>query len=249
MEILGIDIGGSGIKGAPVDIRTGELLSERIRIPTPQPSKPRKVAKVVAEITRQFKWKGAVGVGFPAPIVDGKVMTAANIHKKWVGTDVAELFAKETGCPVYVFNDADAAGTAEMRLGAGAGRKGVVIVITIGTGLGSAIFTDGCLVPGTELGHMQIDGKDAELRASGEVRKRESLSWKRWAKRFDRFLHEVEDLFWPNLFILGGGISKRHQEYFHYFTVRTEVVPAKLFNNAGIVGAALAAKDVIVRER
>ena len=247
MEILGIDVGGSGIKGAPVDVLTGELLAERIRIPTPQPSKPQKVAKVVAEIAKGFRWNGPIGVGFPAPIVDGKVMAAANIHRKWVGQNVSALFAKTTGCPVYVFNDADAAGTAEMRLGTGKGRKGVVIVITIGTGLGSAIFTEGCLLPGTELGHLEMGGKDAEIRASDAARKREKLSWKKWAKRFDRYLHELESLFWPNLFILGGGISKKHELFFPYLTTRAEVVPAKFLNNAGIVGAALAAKDVIAR--
>jgi len=249
MEILGIDVGGSGIKGAPVDIHSGELLGERIRIPTPQPSKPQKVANVVAEIAKKFDWKGPIGVGFPAPMVDGRVMVATNIHKKWVGKNVAALFAETTGCPVYVFNDADAAGTAEMRLGAGRGRKGVVILITIGTGLGSAIFTEGCLVPGTELGHLEVDGKDAEIRASDAARKREKLSWKKWAKRFDRYLHELESLFSPNLFILGGGISKKHELFFPYLTTRAEVVPAKLLNNAGIVGAALAAKDVIAREK
>jgi polyphosphate glucokinase len=248
MEILGIDVGGSGIKGAPVDIHSGELLGERIRIPTPQPSKPQKVANVVAEITNRFDWKGPIGVGFPAPMVDGRVMVATNIHKKWVGKNVAALLAEATGCPVYVFNDADAAGTAEMRLGTGKGRKGVVILITIGTGLGSAIFTEGCLVPGTELGHLEVDGKDAEIRASDAARKREKLSWKKWAKRFDRYLHELESLFSPNLFIIGGGISKKHELFFPYLTTRAEVVPAKLLNNAGIVGAALAAKDVIARD-
>ena len=245
MEILGVDIGGSGIKGAPVNTQTGELLSPRYRIPTPQPSKPRPVAKTVDKIASHFSWHGPIGAGFPAPILGGKTMMAANVHKKWEGFDAKDLLENVTGCPVCLINDADAAGLAEMTFGAGRERKGVVIIITIGTGLGSSLFTDGYLFPNAELGHLQIDGKDAEWRASDAARKRERLSWKKWAKRFDRYLKELDKLFWPDLYILGGGISKKHQNFIPLLTTRTEVVPAQLLNEAGIVGAALASEHLM----
>lgn len=244
MEILGIDVGGSGIKGAVVDTETGVLKTIRIRIATPSPSKPRKLAAVVTEIVDHFDWKSNVGCGFPAPIHKGVALTAANIHKKWVGTDVEKLFMDATGCPFRVLNDADAAGIAEMKFGAGRDREGVVLIVTIGTGLGTALFTDGHLLPNAELGHIEINGYEAELRASDAARKREKLSWKKWARRFDTYLRALERLFWPELIILGGGVSKKADKFMPYLTVQAEVVPALLLNEAGIVGAALAASSL-----
>ena len=241
MEVLGVDIGGSGIKGTVVDTETGSLMAPRIRIATPSPSKPKKVAEVVAEIVDHFNWKGPVGCGFPAIVQNGVTMSAANVHKKWVGTNAEELFTRATGCPFRVVNDADAAGLAEMKFGAGRDRDGVVLIVTIGTGLGTALFTDGHLLPNAELGHIEIDCDDAELMASDAVRKRDNLSWKEWTKRFDKYLCQLERLLSPDLIILGGGVSKKSENFLPYLTVRTEVVPAQLLNEAGIVGAALAA--------
>jgi polyphosphate glucokinase len=245
MEILGIDIGGSGIKGGLVDIETGNLTMPRFRIPTPNPAKPRAVADVVGQISRHFDWHGPVGCGFPAVIQDGVAMTAANIHPNWVHKKASALFADATGCPVNVINDADAAGIAEMTFGAGKGRLGTVLIVTIGTGIGSAVFTGGHLLPNTEFGHMEIRGKDAELRASDSVRKLKKMSWKKWAKAFDEFLCGMEQLVWPDLIILGGGIAKDHENFIPLLTVNTEVVPAQLLNEAGIVGAALSAQKLI----
>lgn len=242
MNILGIDVGGSGIKGAVVDVKTGKFSQSRIRIATPQPSTPKKVAGVISEIVDHFDWKKAIGCGFPAPIHNGVAMFAANIHDDWVGTNAEKLFSKKTGCPVTVLNDADAAGLAEMKFGAGRGRDGVVLIITIGTGLGTAIFVNGQLLPNAELGHLEIDCYDAELRASDAARKREKLSWKKWAKRFNRYLLTLEKLLWPDLIILGGGVSKKADRFLPYLTVQAELVTAQLQNEAGIVGAALAAK-------
>ncbi len=247
MHILGIDVGGTGIKGAPVDIETGTLVAERYRLPTPEPSKPGAVAGVVAEIARHFDWQGPIGVGFPSVVLHGVTLSAANIHKKWIGTDAAALFTEATGCPVTVINDADAAGVAEMAFGAGRERKGVVMMITIGTGLGSALFIDGHLVPNTEMGHLEIRGKDAEARASDAARKARGFSWKRWAGFFDEYLNRLELLFSPDLFILGGGASKRFDRFAPYLTVRAEVVPAQLLNDAGMIGAAMAAQQAISR--
>jgi polyphosphate glucokinase len=241
MDILGIDIGGSGIKGAPVDIESGEMLADRHRIPTPHPAYPKDVGRVVSQLAREFDWKGPIGCGFPAVVQSGVSLTAANIHKKWIGTSASELFSRSTGCPTTVINDADAAGLAEMKFGAGKERKGVIFLITIGTGLGTALFSNGQLVPNTELGHIKIRGKDAELRASDAVRKKKDLSWKKWALRFDEYLDTLERLFWPDLFILGGGASKKSHKFLKHLSVRAEVIPAELGNEAGIVGAALAA--------
>ncbi len=243
-EILGIDIGGTGIKGAPVDVENGSLLAPRFRLLTPSPSKPKPMAETVAEIARHFAWTGPIGCGFPALVQAGVVRSAANIHKKWIGVDAQALFADVTGCPVIVLNDADAAGLAEMTFGAGRGRNGVVMIITIGTGLGTALFLDGQLVPNTELGHIEIGGQDAELRASDAARQRDKLSWKRWAKRFNRYLNTLERLFSPDLFILGGGASKKHEKFIPLLSVRAEILPAQLLNEAGIIGAALAARTV-----
>lgn len=244
MEVLGIDIGGSGIKGAPVNTKTGLLLSERYRISTPKSAKPKPVAQCVANISEQFDWDGPIGCGFPAVVQNGVTLTAANVHKSWINTDAGALISKETGLPTKVVNDADAAGLAEMRFGAGRNRLGVVIIITIGTGLGTALFTDGHLVPNTEFGHIEIKGIDAELMASDAARKRETLSWKSWAKRFNIYLQTIEKLIWPDLIILGGGASKKADKYLKQLEVQAEILPAQLLNEAGIVGAALAAERI-----
>ena len=232
MQVLGIDIGGTGIKGAPVDTETGTLLAPRFRIPTPSPSKPIAVAGVVGKIVRHFDWHAPMGCGFPGVVREGVALTAANIHRSWIETNVADLFARQANCPVRVLNDADAAGLAEMTFGAGKGKSGTVLVVTLGTGIGSALFSGG---------HLQIRGKDAEQRASDAVRKREDLSWKDWAKRLDEYLDAMEALIWPDLIILGGGAVKYYERFAHRLTVRAEVAPALFGNNAGIVGAALAA--------
>jgi polyphosphate glucokinase len=228
MKVLGIDVGGSGIKGAPVDTKTGELLAPRFRIPTPKGAKPKPVTKQVAKLAQHFNWHGPIGCGFPAAVQHGVARTA-------------ELFSQASGCRVQVINDADAAGLAEMEFGAGKGRDGVVLIVTIGTGLGTSLFTDGVLLPNTELGHIEIDCEDAELSASDAARKRDDLSWGRWAKRFNVYLTSLEKLVWPDLIILGGGASKKLDKFFPYLTVQAEVVPAETLNEAGIIGAALAA--------
>ena len=245
MEILGIDIGGTGIKGAPVNIETGELLAERFRLPTPAPAKPRAVAKAVTEVVKHFDWKGAIGCGFPAVIRHGVVYTAANIHKSWIHAPVEQLFSEQTGLPVRVLNDADVAGLAEMKFGAGKDQKGVVLLVTIGTGLGTVLFSNGQLVPNLELGHIEIDGLDAEVRASDAARKRDKLTWKKWGARLDRYLTTLEKLLWPDLIILGGGVAKKFDKFAPYLTIEANVIPAQLLNNAGIVGAALAASNVV----
>jgi polyphosphate glucokinase len=241
MQILGIDIGGTGIKGAPVNIESGELIVPRFRLPTPVPARPNAVAETVADVVQHFEWKGAVGVGFPAVVSGGFTRSAANVHKKWINLNAQELLTRVTGCPVVVVNDADAAGLAEMTFGAGKGRNGVVMLITIGTGLGSALFVDGHLVPNTELGHLEMDGQDAEWSASDAARKRDKLSWSKWARRFNKYLSLLEKLFSPDLFILGGGVSKNYDKYLPLLTLQAEVVPAQMLNEAGIIGAALAA--------
>jgi polyphosphate glucokinase len=239
MDILGIDVGGSGIKGAPVNTKTGQLRAERIRIKTPKNAEPQPVAEVVAQIVQAFQWQGPIGVGFPAPIRSGVALMAANIAESWIGTNVEHLFTEATGCPCTVGNDADVAGLAEMAFGAGKGRSGTVIMLTLGTGIGTAIFRDGALLPNTEFGHLEIDGQDAESGASDAAREREDLSWKKYAKRLNKYMLAMERLFWPDLFIVGGGISKKHEKFLPLLTLQTEVVPAQLQNEAGIVGAAL----------
>jgi polyphosphate glucokinase len=241
MQILGIDIGGSGIKGAPVDTHTGRLVAERYRLQTPKGAKPGPMAEVVKEVASHFNWQAAVGCGFPAVIRNGVAESAANINEKWIGTNVAKLFSDATACPVYVVNDGDAAGLAEVTFGAGKGMKGVVMMITIGTGLGTALFIDGKLVPNTELGHIEVECDDAEALASDAVRKKENLSWKKWAKRLDKYLSTIEHLFSPDLMILGGGVIKKQELFLPILTVKTRIIPAELGNDAGIVGAALAA--------
>lgn len=243
--ILGIDIGGSGIKAAPVDVEKGVLVTDRKRIPTPRPSLPESVADVVAELLQHFEWFGAVGCTFPGVVKDGVVYTAANVHKSWVGRDDRELFEERFGCPVTLINDADAAGIAEMRFGAGRDQPGLVVMITLGTGIGTALFMDGILVPNAELGHLIIRGRDAEHRASDRARSRNRWSWKKWAKRLDEYLRYVEALLSPDLFVVGGGVSKKHERFLGYLTTTAPVVPAEMRNEAGIIGAAIAAKAQI----
>ncbi|HSL59587.1 MAG TPA: ROK family protein [Acidimicrobiales bacterium] len=240
MELLGIDIGGSGIKGAPVDLDRGELTAERVRIATPQPSDPLAVADVVAEVAAAFdQCGGPVGVTFPGVVRHGVVLTAANVSDAWLGLDADALFTERLNRPVHMINDADAAGVAEAAFGAAAGRSGTVIVLTFGTGIGSGFLVDGQLVPNTELGHLEVDGVDAERRAAASVRKREDLSWEEWAARVDRYLATVEMLFSPDLIVIGGGVSRRADKFLPLLRRRTEIVPAALENQAGIVGAAI----------
>ncbi len=242
MQILGIDIGGSGIKGAPVDTETGQLLAERIRIKTPKGGEPEPMAEVVKQIAQSFNWSGPIGIGFPAPIKSGVAMMAANVSEKWVGTNADALFTKITGCDCTMINDADAAGLAEMTFGAGRGQPGTVIMITLGTGIGTAIFHRGHLLPNTEFGHLEVEGEDAEFRASDAARQREELSWKKYAKRLNKYFTAMEKLFWPDLFIIGGGISKESEKYLPLLTIETPVVTAQMLNQAGIIGAALGAR-------
>lgn len=242
MQVLGIDVGGSGIKGAPVDTKTGELLAERIRIKTPKNAEPQPVMEVVAEIATSFNWKKPIGIGFPAPIKAGITMMAANVSEKWVGANADDLFTKITGCDCTMINDADAAGLAEVKFGAGKGQPGTVIMITLGTGIGTAIFHRGNLLPNTEFGHLEINGEEGEHRASDAARQRDGLSWKKYAKRLNKYLTAMERLFWPDLFIVGGGISKESEKYIPRLTIETPIIPAQFLNEAGIVGAALAAR-------
>ena len=240
MHILGVDIGGSGIKGAIVDTLTGKLVTERHRIQTPQPATPEAVAAVLAQLVFHFDWTGLVGCGFPAAIQHGVARTAANISSSFIGTHIDNLFSEATKCPCFCLNDADAAGMAEMHFGEGVGQSGVVLLITIGTGLGSVFFTDGKLLPNTELGHLYLqNGKEAELYASDAVRENEDLNWKSWGKRFNTYLTMMEELFWPDLIILGGGASKKFDKFKGQITVEAQVKPAAFLNQAGIVGAAL----------
>ncbi len=240
MKVLGVDIGGTGIKGAPVETRSGRLLAKRYRIPTPQPATPRAVADAVAKVVKHFDWKGPVGVAVPAVVKRRRVRTAANISRSWLGVDVYRLLQSATGCRVSVINDADAAGYAEMRFGAGRRRQGTVLLATIGTGIGTALFTNGHLVPNTELGHLQLRGKDAETRTAESIRATKHLSWKKWSRRLDAYLHLLQSYLWPDLFIIGGGVSKKWRKYLPQLTLPTPIVPAKLRNDAGMIGAAFA---------
>jgi polyphosphate glucokinase len=241
MTVLGIDIGGSGIKGAPVDIEAGALADERYRLETPRPATPDAVVSVLAEVASHWKGGDPIGVTFPGVVRHGVIGTAANLHPDWVGLDAAALFAEHTGRRVVVLNDADAAGVAEVAFGAGRNVHGVVLLLTFGTGIGSALFLDGRLVPNTELGHLELNGADAELHASDRIREEKDLSWEDWAARMQDYVQVVERLLCPDLIILGGGVSKKADRYLPYVKVNTPVVPAVLQNNAGIVGAAMAA--------
>ena len=241
---FGIDFGGSGIKGAPVDLEKGEMAAERVRIDTPQPSTPAAVAEVLAALLESFPASGGpVGVTVPGVVVKGVVHSAANIDKHWIGEDADRLFTGRTGRDVHVVNDADAAGLAEVRYGAAKGRRGLVIVTTLGTGIGSALVYDGVLVPNSELGHVEIDGHDAETRAASSVREREDLSWEHWAKRLTTYYRKLEQLFSPELFVVGGGVSKKADQFLPLVDIETEIIPAQLRNAAGIVGAALYASE------
>lgn len=241
---FGVDIGGSGIKGGVVDLEAGKLIGDRLRIPTPQPSKPDAVADVVAEIAGEFEWTGPLGITLPAVIKRGEAFTAANIDNQWIGADAVGLFAERLGRErdqVIVLNDADAAGMGEIRYGWPGDRGGVVILLTFGTGIGSAVFLDGQLVPNTEFGHLEVDGQDAETRAAASVKEGQDLSWDTWADRVSRYIRALEDLMCPDLVIAGGGVSKKADRWLPLLDVRTKVVAAELCNDAGIVGAAVAA--------
>jgi len=247
-KILGIDIGGSGVKGAIVNTKKGKLETKRFRIPTPQPATPEAVAEVIAQIVKHFKWEGPIGVGFPGVIQQGFARTAANVDNSWIDTNLNELFGKATGCVVHVVNDADAAGMAEMKFGSGKGFRGVALLVTVGTGLGTVLFTNGKLVPNMEMGHILLHGDDAELYASDAARKALNISWEEWAGHFDEYLKRLEELLWPDLIIIGGGASKKDDRFLPHLTTRAKVVPATLLNEAGIIGAAMAGKYYIKLE-
>jgi len=242
MKVLGIDIGGTGIKGALVDIPSGELLTDHIHLPTPQPATPAAVTRSVQKMVRHFQFAGPVGVGFPGVIREGVVGTATNLSPGWIGKNAKQIFRKAMKLPFFVINDADAAGLAEIRYGAGKKVKGTVVLITLGTGIGSAVFFRGVLIPNTELGHLPLHGKDAEKTASAKAREKYDWGWKKWSKRVREYLHLVETLINPDLIIVGGGVSRRSEKWLPRASqgIRAKVVPAKLYNEAGIVGAALA---------
>jgi polyphosphate glucokinase len=246
---IGVDVGGSGIKAAVVDTRTGEMRSERIRVATPNPSTPERVGASIGRIVRRLVKAGgvpddaAIGVGLPGVAIDGRLMTAANIDPGWVDYPIAERLSKAMRRRVEIVNDADAAGIAEMRFGVGAGRAGTVIFLTLGTGVGSGVFVDGKLVPNTEFGQMEIRGRPAERRSASAARTRRGLSWKAWSQDLDEHLQRIEDLMWPTLFIIGGGVSKNADKFVPRLTNRTPVVAAELRNDAGIIGAAVVAVE------
>ncbi|HWG60639.1 MAG TPA: ROK family protein [Streptosporangiaceae bacterium] len=246
MDILGIDIGGTGIKAAPIDTERGVLTADRVKVPTPRPALPDAITEVVAGLATRFGWTGPAGIAFPGVVIDGVTMTAHNLDPAWIGLDARSLFSKNAGIGAFVLNDADAAGLAEMRFGAGAGETGTVMMLTFGTGIGSALFRDGVLVPNTEFGHIEIRGRDAEARASERARELHDLSWGKWAARVDEYLAHVEALVSPDLFIIGGGISRHADKFIPYLSsVRAKVVPASLHNDAGIVGAALGCEFLV----
>ncbi len=247
---LGIDVGGSGIKGAPVDLDTGQLAAERLRVETPQPSTPDAVAEVVGQVVDHFAevlGAGAVGITVPAVVTHGVVRTAANIDPSWVGADAAALFGGRVGRRVHVVNDADAAGVAEGRFGAARSTSGLVVLTTLGTGIGTALLMNGVLIPNSELGHLEIDGHDAESRAASSAREGEDLSWEAWAERLQRYYGALEDLLWPSLIVVGGGISKKADKFLPLLHLRAPIVAAQLRNEAGIVGAAVLADELPAR--
>lgn len=241
---VGIDFGGTGIKGAPVDLAIGDFAAPRERVPTPHPSSPEAIAETLVELLERFPdCRGAVGVTVPGVVRHGVVHSAANIDRSWLGTDADRVFTEATGRDVHVVNDADAAGLAEARFGAARGRTGLIVVTTLGTGIGSALIHNGVLVPNSELGHLEIDGDDAESRAANSAREREDLSWEHWARRLTRYYRTLETLFSPDLFVVGGGVSKESDRFLPLLDLDTEIVPARLRNRAGIVGAALYAAE------
>lgn len=244
MEILGVDIGGTGIKAAPVDVETGAMTAQRFRLPTPETATPAEVAEIVSKLVDHFAWKGVIGSGFPAVVHKGVVFSAANIAKEWIGVNGENLLATITNCPVYLVNDADAAGMAEMRFGVGRNfSKGVVVMLTLGTGIGSAVFVNGTLLPNTEFGHLELRSKDAERRASDAARQRKNLSWEKWGERLQEYLAMLESLIWPDVIIIGGGVSKEADKFLPYLKLRAKIIPAQLLNQAGIVGAAVYAQS------
>jgi polyphosphate glucokinase len=247
VEVLGIDIGGTGVKAAPVDVDKGVLTAPRVKVATPRPALPGAIAAAVHELVAGFDWTGPAGITFPGVVTtDGTIHTAANLEPDWIGLDGRALFGKATGLAVTVLNDADAAGLAEMRFGTGAGEQGTVLTLTFGTGIGSALFTHGVLVPNTELGHIEIRGRDAEKRASERARELQDLSWGKWAGRVDEYLHHLEALLSPDLFIIGGGISRKSDKFLPLLTgLRARVAPAAMHNDAGIVGAAMAGAGAV----
>jgi polyphosphate glucokinase len=240
-DVLGIDIGGTGIKAAPVDIADGKLNAERVKLPTPHPAAPAAIAAVIRELVQQFRWQGPAGITFPGVVVGGTVRTAPNLDPGWIGMNAQQFLSEATGCQAIVLNDADAAGIAEMAFGAGQGQHGTVLLLTLGTGIGSALFYRGVLVPNTEFGHIEIHGEDAELRASERAREEGDLSWGKWAGRVDAYLDKMEQLLSPDLIIIGGGVSRKADKFLPKLSLRAPVVPAALLNDAGIVGAAMAA--------
>jgi len=243
VHVLGIDIGGSGIKAAPVDTAAGTLLAERVKVETPRPALPDAVADAVRGLVAGFGWTGPAGIAFPGVVLDGTTMTAHNLDPSWIGLDTRALFSMATGLSAALINDADAAGLAEMAFGAGAGQLGTVLMLTFGTGIGSALFRAGNLVPNTEFGHIEIRGRDAEARASERAKELHDLSWGKWAGRVEEYLQHVEALTAPDLFIIGGGISRKADRFLPLLTtLRARMVPASMHNDAGIVGAALAAE-------
>lgn len=244
--VLGIDIGGSGIKGAPVDLEQGDFAADRLRIDTPSPSTPRNIVGVVGQIVEHFADQigdGPIGLTVPAPVRHGLIPFIANLDKEWVDLEAEKFFSETLGRPITIVNDADAAGVAEVHYGAAKNHKGIVIMTTQGTGIGSAIINDGVLLPNTELGHLEIDGFDAESRAAASIKDKEGLSYKEWAVRLQRYYETVEMLFWPDLFVVGGGVSKNHDKFMPLLKLRTPMVPAALRNRAGIIGAAWLAQD------
>lgn len=245
MQILGIDIGGTGIKGAIVDTTTGDLLTEKFRLPTPRPAVPEEVAKVVHQIVDHFNWKGEVGAGFPTPLSHGKCLSGGNLHPDWKGVQADELFKSVTGLEFTVINDADAAAEAEMHFGAGKGKDGLVAVITLGTGIGSGLFFNGTLIPNSELGHVSYKGEPFEKYAADSIRKKEDLSYTKWGKRLNKYFKHIELILSPDLFIIGGGASKKMDRFKDEIKIRTRLIPAENKNEAGIIGAAVGAFDEV----
>jgi len=242
-HVLGVDIGGSGVKAAPVDTTTGEMIAERQKLETPQPSTPEAVTEVVQKLVTAFSWTGPAGITFPGVVAGGVIRTAANLDHSWIGVDAVKAFGSASKLPVTVLNDADAAGIAETAFGAGKGMRGTVLLLTFGTGIGSALIIDGKLVPNTEFGHIQIRGKDAEKRASEHTREEHDLSWGAWADRVDEYLRHMEALLSPDLIIVGGGVSRKSEKFLPRLTgLQAKIVPAAMLNDAGIIGAAIAAE-------
>jgi len=243
MKVLGIDIGGSGVKGALVDTKSGKLITERHRIDSEHKPDPKEMAEIVKTIAKHFEWKGPIGVGFPGVIHGSVIKLSANLHQDFIDCDAVKLFSEATGCPVSLVNDADAAGLAEIRFGAGRDVPGKVLLLTLGTGVGSALFYDGRLCPNMELGHLPIKGKSAEYFVSSAARKRRDLSWKKWGKELSAYLQTLEEILWPELIIIGGGVSAKHDKFFEHIDTRAKLVPAESLNEAGIAGAALWAAE------